>query len=193
MLLIVCCLLPLPALEPEISAGFKANPDPSLSELHSNPPSPPSSPLHLSPPITPHDSTPSHQPPDTQHRSYSGSGCLEDFLKSTTGSPLLGVEPDGPMTLIDDFHNQMLSTSSILDHPHSPMDTTELSFSPHPTSLDFEDPVLDGMDWLDLSMGGGSSTGGTILVPLSSHTPPSVFSADFLDSSDLQLHWDPCL
>ncbi|XP_047015355.1 myocardin related transcription factor Ab isoform X2 [Ictalurus punctatus] len=177
----------------EISAGFKANPDPSLSELHSNPPSPPSSPLHLSPPITPHDSTPSHQPPDTQHRSYSGSGCLEDFLKSTTGSPLLGVEPDGPMTLIDDFHNQMLSTSSILDHPHSPMDTSELSFSPHPTSLDFEDPVLDGMDWLDLSMGGGSSTGGTILVPLSSHTPPSVFSADFLDSSDLQLHWDPCL
>ncbi|XP_053368056.1 myocardin related transcription factor Ab isoform X3 [Clarias gariepinus] len=177
----------------EISAGFKANPDPSLSELHSNPPSPPSSPLHLSPPSPPAEPTPSHQPPDTQHRFYSGSGRLEDFLESTTGSPLLGVDPDGPLTLIDDLHNQMLSTSSILDHPHSPMDTSELSFSPHPTSLDFEDPVLDGMDWLDISMGGGNSTGGTILVPLSSHTPPSVFSADFLDSSDLQLHWDSCL
>ncbi|XP_060795808.1 myocardin related transcription factor Ab isoform X2 [Neoarius graeffei] len=177
----------------EISAGFKANPDPSLSELHSNPPSPPSSPLHLSPPTSPTAPTPSHQPPDAQHQSCSGSGRLEDFLESTTGSPLLGVEPDGPLTLIDDLHNQMLSTSSILDHPHSPMDTSELSFSPHPTSLDFEDPVLDGMDWLDLSMGGGSNAGGTVLVPLSSHTPPSVFSADFLDSSDLQLHWDSCL
>ncbi|XP_058262074.1 myocardin related transcription factor Ab isoform X1 [Hemibagrus wyckioides] len=177
----------------EISEGFKANPDPSLSELHSDPPSPPSSPLHLSPPTSPADPIPSHQPPDTHQRPYSGTGRLEDFLESTTGSPLLGVEPDGPLTLIDDLHNQMLSTSSILDHPHSPMDTSELSFSPHPTSLDFEDPVLDGMDWLDLSMGGGSSTGGTILVPLSSHTPPSVFSADFLDSSDLQLHWDSCL
>ncbi|KAF7705298.1 myocardin related transcription factor Ab isoform X1 [Silurus meridionalis] len=177
----------------EISAGFKANPDPSLSELHSNPPSPPESPLHLSPPTPPADPTPTDQPSDTQHRSYSGSGRLEDFLESTTGSPLLGVEPGGPMALIDDLYNQMLSTSSILDHPHSPMDTSELRFSPHPTSLDFEDPMHDGMDWLDLSMGGGSSTGGTILVPLSSHTPPSVFSADFLDSSDLQLHWDSCL
>lgn len=193
MPLIMCCSLPLPSPEPEISEGFKANPDPSLSELHSNPPSPPSSPLHLSPPTSPADPISSHQPPDTHQRPYSGTGRLEDFLESTTGSPLLGVEPDGPLTLIDDLHNQMLSTSSILDHPHSPMDTSELSFSPHPTSLDFEDPVLDGMDWLDLSMGGGSNTGGTILVPLSSHTPPSVFSADFLDTSDLQLHWDSCL
>ncbi|XP_026993406.2 myocardin related transcription factor Ab isoform X4 [Tachysurus fulvidraco] len=177
----------------EISEGFKANPDPSLSELHSDPPTPPSSPLRLSPPTPPSDLTPSHQPLDAHQRSYSGCGRLEDFLESTTGSPLIGVEPDGPLTLIDDLHNQMLSTSSILDHPHSPMDTSELSFSPNPTSLDFEDPVLDGMDWLDLSMGGGNSAGGTILVPLSSHTPPSVFSADFLDSSDLQLHWDSCL
>lgn len=183
----------VPAPEPEISAGFKANPDPSLSELHSNPSSPTSFPLRFSPPSPPTDPAPSHQPPDTRHRSYTGSSRLEDFLESTTGSPLLGVEPDGPLTLIDDLHNQMLSTSSILDHPHSPMDTSELSFSPHPTSLDFEDNVLDSMDWLDLSMGGGSSTGGTVLVPLNSLTPPSVFSADFLDSSDLQLHWDSCL
>ncbi|XP_072524243.1 myocardin related transcription factor Ab isoform X2 [Salminus brasiliensis] len=176
----------------EISAGFKANPDPSLSDLHSNPPtpSPPSSPLHLSPPTPPSDPVPT---PNTQKRPCSGTGRLEDFLESTTGTPLLGVEPGGPLTLIDDLHNQMLSTPSILDHPPSPMDTGDLSFSPHPTSLDFEDPALDGMDWLDISMGGGSSGGGTVLAPLGSHTPPSVFSADFLDSSDLQIHWDSCL
>uniref|UniRef100_A0AAR2IIZ2 SAP domain-containing protein n=1 Tax=Pygocentrus nattereri TaxID=42514 RepID=A0AAR2IIZ2_PYGNA len=176
----------------EISAGFKANPDPSLSDLHSNPPtpSPPSSPLHLSPPTPPSDPAP---PSDTHERPCSGTGRLEDFLESTTGTPLLGVELDGPLTLIDDLHNQMLSTPSILDHPPSPMDTGDLSFSSHPTSLDFEDPALDGMDWLDISMGGSSTGGGTVLAPLGSHTPPSVFSADFLDSSDLQIHWDSCL
>ncbi|KAK6328365.1 hypothetical protein J4Q44_G00003430 [Coregonus suidteri] len=87
----------------------------------------------------------------------------------------------------------MLSTSSILDHPPSPvdMDTSDLGFSPHPAGLDFGDPALDSMDWLDISMGGGG--GGTSLAPLGPHTPPSVFSADFLDSSDLTLHWDSCL
>uniref|UniRef100_A0A8C2ALP0 Myocardin related transcription factor Ab n=1 Tax=Cyprinus carpio TaxID=7962 RepID=A0A8C2ALP0_CYPCA len=181
----------------EISSGFKASQDPSLSDLHSSPPtpSPPPSPLHLSPPTHHPDpvQAPSQQLPDTQDRPCSGNGRLEDFLESTTGAPLLGVEPDGPLTLIDDLHNQMLSTSSILDHPPSPMDTSDLSFSPHPASLDFEDPILDGMDWLDIPvLGGGnnSNSGGMVLAPLSSHTPPSVFSADFLDSSDLQLHWD---
>ncbi|XP_051524135.1 myocardin-related transcription factor A-like isoform X2 [Myxocyprinus asiaticus] len=182
----------------EISSGFKANQDPSLSDLHSSPPtsSPHSSLLHLSPPIHHIDPSPSQKLPDTQDSPCSETGRLEDFLESTTGTPLLGAEPDGPLTLIDDLHNQMLSTSSILDHPPSPMDTSDLSFSPHPTSLDFEDPTLDGMDWLDIPVGGLSNNcngGGMVLAPLSSHTPPSVFSADFLDSSDLQLHWDSCL
>ncbi|XP_055031876.2 myocardin related transcription factor Ab isoform X3 [Misgurnus anguillicaudatus] len=186
----------------EISSGFKASQDPSLSDLHNSPPtpSPPSSPLHLSQPAHHPDPTHSQQLPDTQARPCSATGRLEDFLESTTGTPLLGVEPDGPLTLIDDLHNQMLSTSSILDHSPSPMDTSDLSFSPHTTSLDFEDPTLDGMDWLDIPLGGGGSIcnsggggGGMVLAPLSSHTPPSVFSADFLDSSDLQLHWDSCL
>ncbi|KTF84841.1 hypothetical protein cypCar_00012882 [Cyprinus carpio] len=181
----------------EILIKSGASQDPSLSDLHSSPPtpSPPPSPLHLSPPTHHPDpvQAPSQQLPDTQDRPCSGNGRLEDFLESTTGAPLLGVEPDGPLTLIDDLHNQMLSTSSILDHPPSPMDTSDLSFSPHPASLDFEDPILDGMDWLDIPvLGGGnnSNSGGMVLAPLSSHTPPSVFSADFLDSSDLQLHWD---
>ncbi|XP_057213687.1 myocardin related transcription factor Ab isoform X2 [Triplophysa rosa] len=182
----------------EISSGFKANQDPTLSDFHNSPPtpSPPPSPLHLSPPAHQPDPAPPQQHPDTQDRPCSGTGRLEDFLESTTWTPFLGVEPDGPLTLIDDLHNQMLSTSSILDHPPTPMDTSDLSFSPHPASLDFEDPTLEGMDWLDIPMGGGGSNcngAGMVLAPLSSHTPPSVFSADFLDSSDLQLHWDSCL
>lgn len=141
-----------------------------------------------------------------------GSGRLEDFLESTTGTRLLGMEPDVGLTLIDDLHSQMLSTPSILDHPPSPMDTSDLGFSPHSTGLDFGDPTLDSMDWLDISMvgstAGGNTVGGlgrggegsvnegdsgTSLAPLAPQTPPSVFSADFLDSTDLQLHWESCL
>uniref|UniRef100_A0A3Q3VQF2 Uncharacterized protein n=1 Tax=Mola mola TaxID=94237 RepID=A0A3Q3VQF2_MOLML len=84
----------------------------------------------------------------------------------------------------------MLSTSSILDHPPSPMDTSDLVFSTHSTGLDFGDPNLDSMDWLDISMVGGPRTS---LAPLAPHTPQSVFSTDFLDSTDLQLHWESCL
>ncbi|XP_055790182.1 myocardin-related transcription factor A-like isoform X6 [Salvelinus fontinalis] len=177
----------------EIS-GFRANPDSSLAQNHSDPPTPPSSPLHISPSTTPPESSlpavPSQQPSPSP---CTGSGRLEDFLESTTGTPLLGVEPDGGLTLIDDLHSQMLSTPSILDHPPSPvdMDTSDLGFSTHPAGLDFGDPALDSMDWLDISMGGGG--GRTSLAPLGPHTPPSVFSADFLDSSDLTLHWDSCL
>ncbi|KAK1881082.1 Myocardin-related transcription factor A [Dissostichus eleginoides] len=171
--------------------GFKGHPDPSLAPLHSDPPSPASPPspllLHLSPPSPP---SPLASPP-----SSSSSARLEDFLESSTGNPLLGVEPDGGLTLIHDLHSQMLSTSSILDpHAPSPMDTSDLGFSPHPAGLDF-----DSMDWLDISMvrggSGGGSNGGeeTSLAPLVPHTPPSVFSTDFLDGSDLQLHWESCL
>lgn len=173
----------------------------------------PASPLHLSPP-TPTEPLSSHL--RAGDSSSGGGGRLEDFLESTTGAPLLGMEADGSLTLIDDLHSQMLSTPSILDHPPSPMDTSDLGFSHHSTGLDFGDPTLDSMDWLDISMGsssgggggGGVSAengdgrgsgaacerdGGTSLTPLAPHTPPSVFSADFLDSTDLQLHWESCL
>ncbi|KAM4524725.1 myocardin related transcription factor Ab isoform 3-T3 [Odontesthes bonariensis] len=186
--------------------GFKANPDPSLAPLQSDPPSPSAapSPLHLSPP-TPTESLISPR------SSCTSSGRLEDFLESTTGTPLLGMEADGGLTLIDDLHSQMLSTPSILEHSPSPMDTSDLGFSPHSAGLDFGDPALDSMDWLDISMvgsanggsdgnGGGAGgaaagerDGGTSLAPLAPHTPQSVFSTDFLDSTDLQLHWESCL
>ncbi|KAG7268961.1 hypothetical protein CRUP_004885 [Coryphaenoides rupestris] len=190
----------------EIS-GFKANPDPSLAHLHSDSPSPaspaPLSPLHLSPPSPPPAevvagptlASPCRVPAATIAR-------LEDFLDgvSGAGASLLGA---GPLTLMDELHSQMLG--------HSPMDTSDLGFSPHhhhhhhppSPSLGFEDPTLDSMDWLDISMagslavggedGGGGGGRGAGLAPLAPPTPPSVFSADFLDSSDLQLHWESCL
>lgn len=197
------CFISVFSPPPEIP-GFKANPDPSLAPLSSDPHSPPAAPppLHLSPP-TPTEPPAPPQPPAGE--ACGGSGRLEDFLESTTGTPLLGMEPDGGLTLIDDLHSQMLSTPSILDHPPSPMDTSDLGFSAPSAGLDFGVPSLDSMDWLDISMGteggggeggggrGGSVAGGTSLAPLAPHTPPSVFSDDFLDSTDLQLHWESCL
>lgn len=185
--------------------GLKANPDPSLAPLHSDPSSPasPTSPLQLS---SPTQKEPLSSPQSSAGETCAGKIRLEDFLESTTGSPLLGVELDSTLTLIDDLHSQMLSTPSILDHPPSPMDTSDLGFSTHSTGLDF-DPSLDSMDWLDISTVGNSSgargtrgegggeggDGGTDLAPLAPHTPPSVFSTDFLDGTDLQLNWESCL
>ncbi|XP_078286962.1 myocardin-related transcription factor A-like isoform X1 [Rhinoraja longicauda] len=161
-----------------------------------NPPSPQSvSPtLAMSPPL----SALKVEPPSPQlllepitdsHNSAHQESRLEDFLVSTTGVPLLSVDHDGtqPLSLIDDLHNQMLSSSSILEHSHSPMDTSDLHFTTDTTSLtlDLADTNLDNMEWLDLTMGGSS----VCLAPLSSVTP-SVFSTDFLDGHDLHLHWD---
>uniref|UniRef100_UPI003AAD08F1 myocardin-related transcription factor A-like n=1 Tax=Centroberyx gerrardi TaxID=166262 RepID=UPI003AAD08F1 len=195
----------------EIST-FKPAPDPSLDHLNPNSPapSPPPSPLQLvlSPP-TPADFAPPRAPSSARGEPQTpataaeerlrlgntGSGRLEDFLESTTGKPLLGAEPGGPLTLIDDLHSQMLSTPSILDHPMSPMDTYELGYTAAdpPGGLGFGEQGLDSMDWLDLTMGDGGGEETPTLAPLGPQTPTSVFSADFLDSSDLQIHWDSCL
>ncbi|XP_077482033.1 myocardin related transcription factor Ab isoform X2 [Stigmatopora argus] len=168
----------------EIS-GFKANPDPSLAPLHSEPPSP-ASPLHLSPPTPPSPLISAGVPPRD--------GRLDDFLES---SALLGAEPAGGLGLMDGLHGQMLGggAGGPLDHSPSPMDTSDLGFSPHSTGLDFGDGALDSMDWLDISMVGGTGEGegSGVLTPLAPHTPPSVFSADFLDGTDLQLHLESCL
>lgn len=119
---------------------------------------------------------------EKQHLSHTGSGRLEDFLESTTGKPLLGVEPGGLLTLIDDLHSQMLCTPSILDHPPSPMDTSIMAVE--------GEHGLNSMDWLDLTMGGVRGEETPSLGPLGPQTPPSVFSTDFLDSYDVQTHWD---
>ncbi|KAJ8246040.1 hypothetical protein GJAV_G00263000 [Gymnothorax javanicus] len=84
-------------------------------------------------------------------------------------------------TLSGGGDQRTLGLMEILDQPHSPMDTSELSFTdaPPPTTFDLHDTALDNMEWLDLTMPG--PTGG--LNPLG-------ISSDFLDGHDLQLHWD---
>ncbi|KFP50447.1 MKL/myocardin-like 2, partial [Cathartes aura] len=90
-------------------------------------------------------------------------------------------------SLIEDLQNDLLNQSSILDHSHSPMETSDPQFTTNNSclSLDLPDTNLDNMEWLDITMPSSSSG----LTPLSS-TSPSVFSTDFLDPQDLQLHWD---
>ncbi|XP_059408460.1 myocardin-related transcription factor A isoform X2 [Carassius carassius] len=172
----------------EISENFKAAPDPVLERLRPNTPlSSSSSSLSLSrPPDMPLKTLILEpQPPSVKtHSSCNpGSGRLEDFLESTTGKPLLGVEPGGPTTLIVDLHNQMLSTPSILDHPRSPMDTCDMSFSSH-SPLDLIDSAPDSMDWLELGMGGTGGEGPG-MVHMNGHSSSSLFSTDFLDTSDM--------
>ncbi|NWV15694.1 MKL1 protein, partial [Ptilonorhynchus violaceus] len=157
-----------------------------------------SSPARKEPPVAPACSPPpsSHHSPELVVPVSLGQpvlvGRLEDFLESSTGLPLLTAGHDGPepLSLIDDLHSEMLSSSAILDHPPSPMDTSELHFAHEPSggiTLDLAEANLDSMDWLDLPGGSVMS-----LAPLST-TAPSLFSTDFLDGHDLQLHWDSCL
>lgn len=172
----------------EISENFKAASDPVLERLRPNTPlSSSSSPLSLSrPPDMPLKSLILEpQPPSIKIHSNCDTrgGRLEDFLESTTGKPLLGVEPGGPTTLIVDLHNQMLSTPSILDHPRSPMDTCDMSFSSHSPS-DLIDSAPDPMDWLELGMGGTGGEGPG-MVHMNGHNSSSLFSTDFLDTSDM--------
>ncbi|XP_057203197.1 myocardin-related transcription factor A isoform X2 [Triplophysa rosa] len=171
----------------DISENFKASPDPVLERLRPNTPlSLNPSPLKVSAPPCDVPQTlvlDPQPPPDASRSSDTGTGRLEDFLESTTGKPLLGVEPGGPMTLIVDLHNQMLSSPSILDHPCSPMDTCDLGFSIHSAS-DLVDSVPDSMDWIDFGMGGPGGEGPG-MMNLNGHAPSSLFSADFLDTSDL--------
>ncbi|NWU16304.1 MKL2 protein, partial [Cephalopterus ornatus] len=90
-------------------------------------------------------------------------------------------------SLIEDLQNDLLNHSSILDHSHSPMETSDPQFTTNNSclSLDLPDTNLDNMEWLDITMPSSSSG----LTPLSS-AALSVFSTDFLDPQDLQLHWD---
>ncbi|XP_004176686.5 myocardin-related transcription factor B isoform X1 [Taeniopygia guttata] len=90
-------------------------------------------------------------------------------------------------SLIEDLQNDLLNHSSILDNSHSPMETADPQFTTNNSclSLDLPDTNLDNMEWLDITMPSSSSG----LTPLSS-AAPSVFSTDFLDPQDLQLHWD---
>ncbi|XP_038836852.1 myocardin-related transcription factor B-like [Salvelinus namaycush] len=104
---------------------------------------------------------------------------LEAFLEGT----LKGETEPRTLRLMEELHSQLLEHS-----PHSPMDTDTTEFnnvSAPPSSYHLDHTNLDNMEWLDLTMPG--PTGG--LNPLG--LPPlGVFSSDFLDSHDLQPHWD---
>ncbi|KAM9473810.1 myocardin-related transcription factor B isoform 2-T5 [Salvelinus alpinus] len=104
---------------------------------------------------------------------------LEAFLEGT----LKGETEPQTLRLMEELHSQLLEHS-----PHSPMDTDTTGFnnvSAPPSSYHLDHTNLDNMEWLDLTMPG--PTGG--LNPLG--LPPlGVFSSDFLDSHDLQPHWD---
>ncbi|XP_059271271.1 myocardin-related transcription factor B isoform X3 [Mustela nigripes] len=117
---------------------------------------------------------------------------LEAFLDGTLPpanemAPLPSSSEDSePFSLIEDLQNDLLSHSGVLDHSHSPMETSEAQFAASTPclSLDLSDSNLDNMEWLDITM---PNTSG--LTPLST-TTPSMFSADFLDPQDLPLPWD---
>ncbi|KAK2885012.1 myocardin-related transcription factor B isoform X1 [Channa argus] len=104
---------------------------------------------------------------------------LEAFLEGTLAetSPSSDLRTQG---LMEELQAQLMD-----QQPYSPMDTTDLSFcdsSSPPSSLNMglSDPALDNMEWLDLTMPPGP---GGSLTPLGIPT-------DFLDTHDLQLHWD---
>ncbi|KAH0616854.1 hypothetical protein JD844_028282 [Phrynosoma platyrhinos] len=170
----------------EISAQFKEQSSPARKDATVSPGCPSLSSSH-------HSSELPLQVPMGQTTSVNPTpaGRLEDFLESSTGLPLLTAGHDGPEPLsLIDLYSEMLSSSAILDHPSSPMDTSELHFAAEPTggpSLDLAEANIDSMDWLELSGGPVMS-----LTPLSTATP-SLFSTDFLDGHDFQLQWDSCL
>ncbi|KAM9208175.1 myocardin-related transcription factor B isoform 2-T2 [Dugong dugon] len=114
---------------------------------------------------------------------------LDGTLPSTSEIPPLqsSSEDRESFSLIEDLHNELLSHSSMLDHSHSPMETSEAQFAASTPclSLDLSDTNLDNMEWLDITMPTTSSG----LTPLSA-TTPGMFSADFLDPQDLPLPWD---
>ncbi|XP_067431682.1 myocardin-related transcription factor B isoform X1 [Thunnus thynnus] len=104
---------------------------------------------------------------------------LEAFLEGTLANTPSASDPR-TQGLMEELQAQLMD-----QQPYSPMDTSDLSFcdsSSPPSSLNMglSDPALDNMEWLDLTMPPGP---GGALTPLGIPT-------DFLDSHDLQLHWD---
>uniref|UniRef100_A0AAY5L8A5 SAP domain-containing protein n=1 Tax=Esox lucius TaxID=8010 RepID=A0AAY5L8A5_ESOLU len=125
----------------------------------------PSPQIHVAPPLDPLPSLAT----DNQ---------LEAFLEGTLNDPSPAMDPR-TLGLIEELQCQLL------DQPYSPMDTSELSFCdstspPSSLNMGLSDTALDNMEWLDLTMPPGTSGGVTSLgIP-----------SDFLDTHDLQLHWD---
>ncbi|XP_020498217.1 myocardin-related transcription factor B isoform X2 [Labrus bergylta] len=104
---------------------------------------------------------------------------LEAFLERTLADTTASSDPRTQGLMLE------LQAQLMEQQPYSPMDTSDLSFcdsSSPPSSLNMglTDPGLDNMEWLDLTMPPG---------PAGALTPLGI-PTDFLDSHDLQLHWD---
>ncbi|XP_068161274.1 myocardin-related transcription factor B isoform X2 [Antennarius striatus] len=132
--------------------------------------------IHVAPPPT---LCPAIDPSLPSLSSLTTDNQLEAFLENTLVNTPLESDPR-TQGLMDELQAQLMD-----QQPYSPMDTSDLSFcdsSSPPSSLNMglSDPGLDNMEWLDLTMPPGP---GGALTPLGMPT-------DFLDSHDLQLHWD---
>ncbi|KAF0025197.1 hypothetical protein F2P81_022078 [Scophthalmus maximus] len=132
--------------------------------------------IHMAPPPT---LSPALDPSLPTLCSLATDNQLEAFLEGTLAgtSPVSDLRTRG---LMEELHAQLME-----QQPYSPMDTSDLSFcdsSSPPSSLNMglSDPTLDNMEWLDLTMPPG---------PAGALTPLGI-PTDFLDSQDLQLHWD---
>ncbi|XP_041671036.1 myocardin-related transcription factor B isoform X2 [Cheilinus undulatus] len=104
---------------------------------------------------------------------------LEAFLEGTLANTPPASDPRTQGLMLE------LQAQLMEQQPYSPMDTSDLSFcdsSSPPSSLNMglSDPGLDNMEWLDLTMPPG---------PAGALTPLGI-PTDFLDTHDLQLHWD---
>ncbi|XP_071319779.1 myocardin-related transcription factor B [Trachinotus anak] len=132
--------------------------------------------IHLAPPPT---LSPVIDPSLSSLSSLATDNQLEAFLEGTLAdtSPVSDPRTRG---LMEELQAQLMD-----QQPYSPMDTSDLSFcdsSSPPSSLNMglSDPALDNMEWLDLTMPPG---------PAGALTPLGI-PTDFLDTQDLQLHWD---
>nr|XP_015804071.2 myocardin-related transcription factor B [Nothobranchius furzeri] len=95
-------------------------------------------------------------------------------------------------TLLDAtlFPNTKGQKLKFLEELNSPLVTMEVNSSENmpPAGLSFHNTTVDSMDWLDLTLSVPAEEGG--VNPLDISVPEGVFSADFLDSHELQLNWD---
>ncbi|XP_068610416.1 myocardin-related transcription factor B [Brachionichthys hirsutus] len=112
---------------------------------------------------------------DPSLSSLTADNQLEAFLEDTLADTPSQSDPR-TRGLMEELQAQLMD-----QQPYSPMDTSDLSFcdSSSPPSS-FNIGLSDNMEWLDLTIPPGP---GGVLTQFGMPT-------DFLDSHDLQLHWD---
>ncbi|TRY89200.1 hypothetical protein DNTS_025388, partial [Danionella cerebrum] len=113
------------------------------------------------------------RPPPQIHMARAPNQTLVALASDGQLEALLEEAEPRTLRLMEELKHQLL------DRPQSPMDTSELAFTGG-TTCGLPDAGLDNMEWLDL----------TIPVPAGISSQNTLFSSDFLDSTDLPLHWE---